>query len=159
MSDDLGAARVAELLGDLAQLVLDDLTSDAARCARMSRRSAIVARTSASSDSSFSISRPVSRAEPHVEDRLGLPLRQREPLLQTRARRFRVGRRLDQLDDRVDVVDRDLAGLPGCASRSSACFSSYSVRRTTTTWRCVEEVPDHLLQVHDLRHAIHQRAA
>ena len=46
--------------------------------------------------------------EAHVENRLGLPLRQRESRLQAEARRGRIIGRTDDLDHFVDVVDGDL---------------------------------------------------
>ena len=46
--------------------------------------------------------------EAHVEDRLGLALGELEALLELRAGRRRVLGRANDLDDRVDVVDRDL---------------------------------------------------
>ena len=49
--------------------------------------------------------------EPHVEDRLGLRLRQAEPRHQVRARRVDVVRAADRLDHRVEVVERDLEAL------------------------------------------------
>ena len=49
--------------------------------------------------------------EPHVEDRLRLDLRELELLHQPVPGRFDVLRRLDQLDDRVDVVERDDVAL------------------------------------------------
>ncbi len=45
--------------------------------------------------------------QPHVENRLRLDLRQLEFLHQASLRRLNILRLLDQLDDRVDVVERD----------------------------------------------------
>ena len=49
--------------------------------------------------------------EPHVEDRLGLELGQVEPGHQVGPGEVDVGRLADRLDDRVEVVERDLEAL------------------------------------------------
>src|SRR5688500_16661634 len=54
---------------------------------------------------------PGQLCEAHVEDRLSLPLRELEPLLQLSACRWRVGRLANDLDHLVDVVDGDLEPL------------------------------------------------
>ena len=76
--------------------------------ARISRRSAIWARTSVSSRLQLLDLEPGQPREPHVEDRLGLPLGQPEALLQLARSPSRCRRGPDQLDDLVDVVDGDL---------------------------------------------------
>ena len=67
-----------------------------------------------------------------IEDRLGLDAGELEALDQAVARRVRIARAADQLDDLVDVVDRDEQALEDveAASRSR---SSCLVRRTITS--------------------------
>ena len=124
--------------------------------ARMLLSSLIVARTSLSSASSFSISRPGELGQPHVEDRVGLLLAQPEPLPEPRVGLGRILGAADDLDDLVDVVDRDLEALedvlPG--------FGRVEVVLGPPDDDLVpvlDVVLEQLLQVHDLGGALHER--
>ena len=69
---------------------------------------------------------PDQRAQPHVDDRVGLDLREPEALGEARARRLDRVAVADDVDDFVDVVERDpeafeqvLRVLRPCAARSA----------------------------------------
>ncbi len=94
--------------------------------------------------------------EPHVEDRLRLDLRELERLHQLDARVVDVLRLLDELDDLVDVVERDLEPLEDV--RPLLGLRQVELRPPDDDLLAVrDEVLDHLLQRHDLRHAVDER--
>ena len=70
--------------------------------------------------------------EAHVEDRLRLDLGELELLDQARAGDVGVGRGADQLDHRVEVVERDQQALEDVGAGLGR-RSSYWVRRVTTS--------------------------
>ena len=94
--------------------------------------------------------------EPHVEDRLGLPLGQPEPLPQPGVGLGRVVRAADDLDHLVDVVDGDLEAFEDVLAL---------LRRVEVELRppdddlvaVLDVVLEQLLQVHDLRRALVER--
>ena len=59
--------------------------------------------------------------EPHVQDGLRLQFGQVEPLHQVGAGVLDLARLADRLDDRVEVVERDLEALRGCAPGRAPC--------------------------------------
>src|ERR1019366_6487946 len=88
--------------------------------------------------------------EAHVEDRLGLLLGELEAPLQLGARRLGVGRAANDLDDRVDVVDRDLEALEDVfAFLRLAEIELRATHDHVVTVR--DEVLEHLAHRHDLR--------
>ena len=91
--------------------------------------------------------------EAHVEDRLGLPLAQLEPLLKLRARRRRVGRGANELDHRVDVVDGDLEPLEDVLALER--LVELELRAADDDLVPVRDVVlEHFLERHDLRHEL-----
>ena len=89
--------------------------------------------------------------EAHVEDRLGLPLGELEPLLQLRARRRRVLGRADELDHRVDVVDGDLEAFEDVLALER--LVEVELRAADDDLVAVRDVVlEHLLERHHLRH-------
>ena len=114
---DLRAAVVVEALGDLLELLLDEPEHLAARRRGSSRRLGDpLGDVGVLVLDLVGLERGQLR-EAQVEDRLGLDHRQLEPLDQAGARGVAVARRADQLDDRVEVVDRDEQALEDVRAR------------------------------------------
>ena len=84
---------------------------------RMARSSRIFSASRASSSRIFSRSSPVRPLKLHVQDGLGLDLRERETLDEAFARLRRVAGGPDQGDDGVQVVERDLEPLQDVDAR------------------------------------------
>ena len=118
--------------------------------------SLIVPRTSLSSASSFSISRPGELGQAHVEDGVALLLGEREALAKPRVGVGHVLRLLDDLDDLVDVVDGDLETLedvlPGLGRLEIELGPAHD-----DVVPVLDEALEQLLQVHDLRRAVIER--
>src|SRR5579859_3521858 len=155
VGDDLGPARVAEAMGHLAELFLEDLHP-----AGLGRQD-LLALLDELADVLQLLFELVDLeggepGEPHVEDFGRLPLRQLEALAQGGVRRGRVLRLPDDLDDLVDVVDGDLQPFedvlpvlgPLQLELRPAGDDGVAV---------VDETLQQLLQRQFLRDAVHQR--
>ena len=99
---------------------------------------------------------PGERAEPQVEDRLRLQLAQREALHETRPGLIGVVGRTDQLDDLVQVVERDEVALEDvCAGER---LSQLELRAASDDLPLeVEVVADELEERQRPRYAVDQR--
>src|SRR5690606_20217751 len=101
---------VAVDAGHLAELVLDDLEADLLALEDLLELGDEAADLGELLLELLDLE-PGQPGEAHLEDRLGLPLGEAEPLLEPRVRGLGVRRGLDELDDLVDVVDGDLEPL------------------------------------------------
>src|SRR5258708_4205453 len=110
LGDDLRAALVAVLRLQLAHLALDDL-EDLLRVREDAPQALDLLDDGEVLRLDLVALERHQAAEAHVEDRVGLDLRQRELRHEARARRFRVGRGADELDHRIEVIDGDLEAL------------------------------------------------
>ena len=91
--------------------------------------------------------------EPHVEDRLGLTLRELEPLLQLGTRLRRVLRLANDLDHLVDVVDGDLETIQDVLALER--LVELVLRAPDDDLVPVRDVVlQHFLDAHDLRHEL-----
>ena len=108
--DDLGAALVAEPVGDRDQLILHQRVPP-----RLRGQQGFEVGDHAAHFLDLLLQllalEPGELGEAHVEDRLGLDFRQLEAELELRARARRVLGGANDLDDRIDVVDGDLQPL------------------------------------------------
>ncbi len=110
VAHDFGAPFIAETLGHLEQLALEDV-----HAARLALEDATQIGDGGADLGQLLLELVALETgelgEPHVEDRLGLPLAEPEPALQLCAGRGGILRRADEGDDLVDVVDGDLEPL------------------------------------------------
>ena len=114
--DDLGAARVAEFLFDVFDFeaisahhlafIVEHLGEPRDGVLGFLVLGAILSRSS-----------EVSRREREIEDRLGLKLGERELAHQTGARGLGIFRRANQLDHRVEVLERDQQAVEDVQAR------------------------------------------
>ncbi len=152
---DLGASVIAERLADLLHLLLEN-----AHPLRLGGQDALQLLDRGAHLLQLGVQlfdlEPGELGQAHVEDGIALLLAEAEPLPQLRVGLGRVLRLPDDLDDLVDVVDRDLEAVEDVLP---------SLRRVEIELGppdddlvpVVDEVLEQLLQVHDLGGAVGER--
>jgi hypothetical protein len=125
---DLGAALIAVALGDLEQFLLDQAVDLVLVAEQLAQLANALDEVGVLALDRVGLERG-QLLEAQLEDRLGLDVGEPKALDQALAGDVAVARRADQLDDLVEVVERDQQALE--AVRSS-CFA----RRTMTSRWC-----------------------
>ena len=152
---DVGAALVGELLAHLAHLVLDDLQHEVHVAEHLRVPGDLLAQLLELVFDLVTLETGEA-AQPHLEDRVGLDLREAEARDEGGLRLGVVGAGTDDPDDLVDIVERDDETLEDVSPLLGLAQLVLGTPRDDVLL-VLDVVVQHLLEVERARHAVDER--